>query len=86
VLLGHADRTRVISDADRRRVLPGAATVLPTFLVDGFVRGGWSLKDGTLGVVPFRPLRAAEAGAVQEEAERLLPFLGAGNVAFCQVP
>ncbi|MEU6426094.1 winged helix DNA-binding domain-containing protein [Microbispora sp. NPDC046973] len=82
LLLGHADRTRVISDADRKRVMPGAAMVLPTFLVDGFVHGSWSVKDGTLRLVPFRPLRAAERDEVTEEAERLLPFLGAANVAY----
>ncbi|MFG6200266.1 winged helix DNA-binding domain-containing protein [Nonomuraea sp. JJY05] len=84
LLLGHADRTRVISDTDRRRVMPGAARVLPTFLVDGFVRGSWSLKDGTLRLVPFRPLRAAELSAVTEEAERLLPFLGARDIMYVQ--
>ncbi len=82
LLLGHADRTRVIGDADRRRVMPGAAMVLPTFLVDGFVHGSWSLKDGTLRLVPFRPLGTAETNAVTEEAERLLPFLGAARVAY----
>jgi len=82
LLLGHADRTRVIGDADRRRVMPGAAMVLPTFLVDGFVRGSWSLKEGTLRLVPFRPLRAAEMSAVTEEAERLLPFVGAVDVVY----
>ncbi|MFF9510116.1 DNA glycosylase AlkZ-like family protein [Streptomyces sp. NPDC014724] len=30
-LLGHADRTRVISDEDRKRVMPGQAQVRPTF-------------------------------------------------------
>lgn len=82
LLLGHADRTRVIGDADRRRVMPGAAMVLPTFLVDGFVHGSWSLQDGTLRLVPFRPLGTAETNAVTEEAERLLPFLGATRVAY----
>ncbi|MEN3538393.1 winged helix DNA-binding domain-containing protein [Microbispora sp. ZYX-F-249] len=82
LLLGHADRSRVIGDADRRRVMPGAAMVLPTFLVDGFVHGSWSVKDGTLRLVPFRALGAAEACAVTEEAGRLLPFLGAEDVAY----
>ncbi|MEV0197866.1 crosslink repair DNA glycosylase YcaQ family protein [Nonomuraea sp. NPDC050691] len=80
LLLGHADRTGVISDADRARVMAGAARVLPTFLVGGFVAGIWSLQYGTLRLVPFRPLRAADMRAVTEEAERLLPFVGAGNI------
>lgn len=86
LLLGHADRTRVIGDADRGRVMPGAAMVLPTFLVDGFVHGSWSIKDGTVRIVPFRPMRAAEMSAVTEEAERLLPFVGAGEVVYDEAP
>ncbi|MFF5208348.1 winged helix DNA-binding domain-containing protein [Streptosporangium sp. NPDC000396] len=75
ILLGHADRTRVISDEDRKKVMPGGAMVLPTFLVDGFVHGTWSVKNSTLLISPFRPLTAATATAVREEAEHLLAFV-----------
>ena len=77
LLLGHADRTRVISDEDRKRVMPGGAMVRPTFLVGGFVRGVWSLEGSTLLVSPFRPLSKAETAALTEEAERLLAFVAA---------
>ncbi|MGW0810261.1 DNA glycosylase AlkZ-like family protein [Nonomuraea sp. NPDC002799] len=70
-----ADRTRVIDDQDRRRVMLGRAMVHPTFLIDGFVHGTWSLKGTTLLVSPFRPLSTADTTAVLEEAERLHPFL-----------
>ncbi|MEZ0071527.1 winged helix DNA-binding domain-containing protein [Planotetraspora sp. GP83] len=80
LLLGHADRTRVISDSDRKRVMPGGAMVLPTFLVDGFVHGSWSLKGTTLCLTPFRSLAAADLRAVTDEAERMLPFLGATDM------
>ncbi|MCD2463362.1 winged helix DNA-binding domain-containing protein [Streptomyces sp. MBT42] len=76
VLLGHADRTRIIDDEDRPRVMPGSARVLPTFLVDGRVRGTWSLAAGTLRLTPFRPLRAADRAALEEEAHRMLPLVG----------
>lgn len=75
VLLGHADRTRVISDEDRAHVMPGQARVRPSFLVDGRVHGTWSLDAGTLRIAPFRPLSAADRAALEEEAERLLPFV-----------
>ncbi|UQS27384.1 winged helix DNA-binding domain-containing protein [Amycolatopsis thermalba] len=81
-LLGHADRTRVISDEDRKRVMPGQARVRPTILVDGRVRGTWSLDAGTLWLTPFRPLRAADRAALEQEAERLLPFVGGGDVSY----
>ena len=75
LLLGHADRTRVINDQDRRHVMPGRAMVRPTFLIDGFVHGTWSLTGSTLLISPLRPLSAADTAAVLEEAERLHPFL-----------
>ncbi|MDV9189937.1 winged helix DNA-binding domain-containing protein [Streptomyces sp. SR27] len=82
VLLGHADRTRIIGDEDRRRVMPGQARVLPTFLVDGRVRGTWSLAAGTLRLTPFRPLGAADRAALEQEADALLPFVGGETVAY----
>lgn len=74
-VLGHADRTRIISDEDRRRVCPGQAWVAPTFVVDGFVRGSWSLKNSALTLTPFRPLSRADTSALLAEAEFLLPFI-----------
>lgn len=82
LLLGHADRTRVISDEDRKQVMPGGAQVLPTFLVDGFVRGTWSIKDSTLRITPFRSLSKADTAAVLEEAEHLRPFIAAADITF----
>ncbi|MFE7216613.1 winged helix DNA-binding domain-containing protein [Streptomyces sp. NPDC001698] len=81
-LLGHADRTRIISDEDRERVMPGQAQVRPTFLVDGRVHGTWSLDTGTLRLTPFRPLRATERAALEQEADRLLPFAGGRAVSY----
>ncbi len=75
LVLSHADRTRVIGDEDRQRVITGSE-VRPTFLVDGFVRGIWSLQgNGTLRVMPYRPLTPQEADETRQEAERLLGFL-----------
>lgn len=74
-LLGHRDRTRVISEEDRKRFARVASGGVPMFLVDGFVQGTWSLKGPTLLISPFRPLSKADAGAVEEEAERLLAFI-----------
>ncbi|GAA3515660.1 winged helix DNA-binding domain-containing protein [Actinocatenispora rupis] len=81
-LLGHADRTRIIGDEDRARVMPGQARVLPTFLVDGRVRGSWRLTDGTIELTAFGPLPAYDRDAVQQEAHRLLPFVGGTDVSY----
>jgi len=81
-LLGHADRTRIIADEDRKRVMPGRALVRPTFLVDGWVHGSWELSGGRLLLTPFRPLADADRGDLEAEARRLLPFVGAERVTF----
>lgn len=75
VLLGHADRSRIIAEANRKQVAPGQARILPTVLIDGFVRGTWSFTAGEVRLTPFRPLSAAEQQAVDQEISQLLPFL-----------
>ncbi|WP_206789175.1 winged helix DNA-binding domain-containing protein [Amycolatopsis sp. MtRt-6] len=81
-LLGHADRARIISAEDRKRIMPGRALVRPAFLLDGRVHGSWSLSGGELRLTPFRPLPAAERTALEDEARRLLPFVGGESVSF----
>ncbi|GAA2820739.1 winged helix DNA-binding domain-containing protein [Nonomuraea rubra] len=74
-LLGHADRSRIIADADRKHVTPGQARVLPTVLIDGYVHGTWSFTAGKVRLTPFRPLSPAQQEAVDHEISRLLPFV-----------
>ena len=73
LLLAHADRTRVLSDEHRHAI--GARTVL----VDGLVRGTWTIarrpRGATLTVGCFTPLRKADYTAVEEEGTRLLAFV-----------
>ena len=80
ILLAYRDRTRVISDADRQRVVSRNGDVLPTFLVDGVVSGfWWAERDGSgtrIMLEPFRRLTAGERRAVDAEGERLAAFLG----------
>ncbi|MEA2530686.1 MAG: hypothetical protein QOG89_2330, partial [Thermomicrobiales bacterium] len=74
LLLGHADRSRIISDEFRKLIGIGK----PTVLVNGFVRGTWTLKRqrhaATLLIAPFAPLLEHDRAAVAEEGERLLAF------------
>ncbi|MEU5695352.1 winged helix DNA-binding domain-containing protein [Actinosynnema sp. NPDC020468] len=73
LLLGHHDRTRVISDEDYRRgVVVGGK---PTLLVDGFVHGTWRVAAG-LEITAFRPLTRAQRADVLAEGARLLAFAG----------
>lgn len=81
VLLSHADRARIISEADRKRVFTVNGIIRPTILVDGFVRGMWRMKRergaALLAVEPFGPLTAEDRAALEEEGERLLRFAAA---------
>jgi hypothetical protein len=76
-ILAFADRTRIISDDDRRVVVARNGDTLPTFLVDGVVAGLWWAEAGAGGrtrivIEPFRPpLHQAEARALEQEGERL---------------
>ncbi len=78
-ILAHADRRRVISDDYRPRVVTKNLQVLPTFLVDGFVAGTWSVqrkkKSASLTITPFAPLTKAPKKQLLEEGERLIRFL-----------
>jgi hypothetical protein len=78
-LLGHADRTRVMTDHVRRQVCVGAA-VAATVLVDGTVAATWSSAYSsdrdtvTATIRPLRPLSPTERAAVESEADHLLTF------------
>jgi len=91
VVLSHQDRSRIIDDDDRRRVLAAAYEgSFGTILIDGFARATWrmareagrpSLKIGLLD-----PLSASDLDDVTNEGERLLAFIEpdaeAGDVQF----
>ncbi|MEU7984291.1 winged helix DNA-binding domain-containing protein [Streptosporangium canum] len=71
-LLGWRTRSGVLADAHARAVHPGGGILRPTVLVDGVIRGTWSLNGPTLTVSPFE----AERLPVQAEAEDVSRFLG----------
>src|SRR5215213_2855851 len=72
VLLGYNDRSRVIPDEYRTRVVNDLGT--GTLLVDGFVRGTWKIDDGALRLDLFEPLSEEDAAAVEAEGEQLVAF------------
>ncbi|WP_433565261.1 winged helix DNA-binding domain-containing protein [Nocardia sp. CA-151230] len=77
--LGHRDRSRIISDADRARIAKIASGGVPMYLVDGFVHGRWGLDGSTIRITPWHPLTRATEAAVRDEAERLLPLVVPGE-------
>lgn len=78
VLLGHADRTRVVPDEPRAPMFPGYTSNLGSVLVDGFFRGLWKVERqkgvATLLVEVPNRLSKPDAEAVSAEGMRMLEF------------
>jgi hypothetical protein len=79
VLLGHADRSRIIPEGFPWREMLAPGRFVSNFLVDGMLRGTWWIeRDGkrsaTLGIRPFGELSPAEREEVAAEVERMLEF------------
>jgi hypothetical protein len=75
LLLAFFDRTRVLPEPYRKRVIKLNGDVAQTFLVDGFVAGTWQVDDGHVTVEPFAPLAHATRREVDDEREHLEEFL-----------
>jgi hypothetical protein len=77
VLLGHKDRSRIVSADLKGWTEVGWGCVL----VDGFTVARWKLESekdhATLRIEPFRKLIRAETAAVEKEGLHLLTFLAA---------
>ncbi|MFI0235337.1 winged helix DNA-binding domain-containing protein [Streptomyces sp. NPDC016845] len=81
LLLSHADRTRVVREADRGRTWQGNIAYA-TFLLDGMLAGLWSLKEDAahgsrLVLEPFRELAPAQREELVAEAEHTAAALEA---------
>jgi len=78
-VLAHDDRTRIVSDPDRARIIARNGDTLPIILVDGVVAGRWwAVADGrptTIEIEPFRRLAARDRVALEQLAERLARFV-----------
>jgi len=79
LLLAHKDRTRVITDEQRKSLATKNLRVKATFLVDGFAAGSWSMTrkrdTATLTIAAFERLPRAVADELAAEAEVLLRFV-----------
>ena len=75
MLLVHARRADVLPEAYRPNVFNiRTPHSVNTFLLDGQVAGTWRFEEGDISLAPFRPLRATERAALDEEAHRLAGF------------
>lgn len=89
LLLAHRDRTRIIAGEHRPKVVTKNLRIHPTFLVDGFAAGMWSVKatkrKATLTLEPFGKLARAAQNELVEEADALLRFSEPGLVDYAVV-
>src|SRR3954451_10905615 len=78
VLLGHADRSRIIPPGRGIPLAPGNGGSMGTILVDGMFAGEWRISRSTdrarLVVSAFEGLRPGDGSAVEDEGARLLAF------------
>lgn len=78
MLLSYADRSRVMSEADRTKVFTTNGIIRSVILVDGFVCGLWKLSESktktVLDIAPFRQLNARQLEELREEGTKLLQF------------
>ncbi len=75
LLLGHADRTRVVADEHRRAIFTPNLFNPPVFLVDGFAAGTWKFERGKVALKPFAPLPKRVRAELDEEAAALSKFV-----------
>lgn len=76
VLLGFADRRRMLTEEQRRAVVMKNGDVAQTFLVDGFVAGIWRVERGRVLTDPFAPISRTGRRELEDEARRLEEFYG----------
>jgi hypothetical protein len=86
LMLGHADRRRLIAEEHRSAVFTKNLLVPGMFLVDGFVAGIWKIerarKSATLVLKPFEKLSKSNRAQVEEEGQAMLRFAEPDAPAF----
>ena len=79
VMLGHAEKDRIIDPAHRPLIANKNLRVPTVFLVDGFVAGTWTTtvtrRSARLTLRPFDMLPGSARSALAVEGEGLLAFL-----------
>ena len=82
VLLAHADRSRIFEERYKSSIFTRNGIVRATILIDGFVRGTWSMERGkdtaTIAIVPFARLSKADRAVLGDEAARCLGTFAPG--------
>ena len=79
LVLGHDDRSRIVADAHRPRLITKNLQIPATFLLDGFVAGTFRVerkkKAAALTLSPFGRLPKKDLRALEAEGDALLAFV-----------
>lgn len=79
LVLGHDDRSRIVGDAHRPKLITKNLQIPATFLVDGFVAGTFRVERkkqvATLSLAPFGKLLKRDLRALESEGDALLAFV-----------
>ena len=81
LLLGHKDRTRIISDEHRQRVFkPKAGDIAAAVLVNGRIVGTWRHKKTkrmmTIMITPFEKIAKEDLKEIEHKAKDLSQYMG----------
>lgn len=80
-VLSYADRSRIISDEHRKRVITQNGLVKGLLLLNGFANGFWEItqerKRATLSIEPFVHLTKSDVGGLEKAGAQLLAFAAA---------
>jgi hypothetical protein len=75
LMLGHADRTRVLADEHRGAVATKNLRIRATYLIDGFAAGTWQIKrSGKQARLLVTPFAEHPMDPLEEEGMALLAF------------
>ena len=81
ILLSHADRTRVMSDDNRKRLMTRNAVLPGSFLLDGYLQGTWKIERtrnaARLLLRPYSPVPGDQQAALFDEGAQLLALMAA---------
>lgn len=79
VMLGHADRSRIVDEKFRKVLITKSLIIPATFLVDGRIAGTWKVERAktaaTLRLTLLLPLAKAVKAALEQEGLALLAFV-----------
>jgi hypothetical protein len=89
VVLGYADRSRVLSDGDYLPGRGGPGGAVGSVMVDGLVSAMWSMRRSSgraeVEIRPAVPLTPAQRTDIEAEALRMAEFLAPGEAASIQI-